>query len=187
MLNKSMLIGLAGGAAAATAIGGIASYEVSHHRAAHADYAEVVSVQQIFRDVRVAHKVCGEQPVTREAPVRDQNRIAGTAIGAVLGGILGDQVGRGNGSTVAAIAGAAAGGYAGNTVQKNMQQSDRQTVMEERCRMEYTNEKQLLGYNVTYHLDGKEHAVRMDHDPGPRIPMKDGHLVLNEKSPRNPS
>lgn len=184
MLNKSLLIGLAGGAAAATAIGGIASYEVSHRRA---DYAEVVSVQQVFRNVRAAHKVCGEQPVTREAPVRDQNRIAGTAIGAVLGGILGDQVGRGNGRTVAAIAGAAAGGYAGNTVQKNMQQSDRQTVMEERCRMEYANEKQLLGYNVTYHLGGKEHVVRMDHDPGPRIPVKDGHLVLNEKSPRNPS
>jgi uncharacterized protein YcfJ len=187
MLNKSMLIGLAGGAAAATAIGGIASYEVSHRGAAHADYAEVVSVQQVFKEVRLAHKVCGEVPVTREAPVKDQNRLAGTAIGAVLGGILGDQVGNGNGRTVAAIAGAAAGGYAGNTVQKNMQQSDRQTVMEERCRMEYSNEKQPLGYNVTYHLDGKQHVVRMDHDPGPRIPVKDGHLVLSQQGPRNPS
>ena len=184
MLNKSMLIGLAGGAAAATAIGGIAGYEVLHHDNA---YAEVVSVQQIFRDVRLAHKVCGEQPVTREAPVRDQNRLAGTAVGAILGGVLGNQVGNGNGKTVATIAGAAAGGYAGNTVQRNMQQSDRQTVMEKRCRTEYSNEKQLMGYSVTYHLGGKEHVVRMDHDPGPRIPLKNGQLVLGSQAPRNPS
>ena len=184
MLNKSLLVGLAGGAVAATAVGGIASYEVSHHSAR---YAEVVSVQQVFRQERVAHKVCGEVPVTREAPVRDQNRLAGTAIGAVLGGILGDQIGNGSGRTIAAVAGAAAGGYAGNTVQKNMQQSDRQTVMEERCRMEYSSEKQPLGYNVTYKLDGKEHVLRMDHDPGPRIPVKDGHPVLNGKPLSNPS
>ncbi len=184
MLNKSLLIGLAGGAIAATAVGGIASYEVSRRSA---QYAEVVSVQQVFREVRAAHKVCGEVPVTKEAPVRDQNRLAGTAIGAVLGGILGDQIGNGSGRTIAAVAGAAAGGYAGNTVQKNMQQSDRQAVMEERCRMEYSNEKQPLGFDVTYNLDGKRHVLRMDHDPGPRIPVKDGHLVLNGRPARNPS
>ena len=174
-MNKSMLIGLAGGAAAATAIGGVAGYQVLHRAPG---YAQVISVQEVDQNVRVRHKVCGEQAVTREAPVQDGNRIAGTAIGALLGGVLGNQIGNGGGRTLATIAGAAAGGYAGNEVQGNMQRSDRQTVMETRCRMEYSNQKKLLGYNVTYRLGPKTGVVRMDHDPGPRIPVKDGQLVL---------
>lgn len=174
-MNKSMLIGLAGGAAAATAIGGIAGYEVLHHGP---EYAEVVSVQEVSQNIRSPHEVCTEQLVTREAPVQDRNRIAGTAAGAILGGVLGNQIGNGSGRTVATIAGAAAGGYAGNQVQESMQRSDRQTVKEKRCRTEYSDQKKLLGYNVTYRLGSKQETVRMDHDPGPRIPVKDGQLVL---------
>ncbi|HUW28253.1 MAG TPA: glycine zipper 2TM domain-containing protein [Sulfuriferula sp.] len=184
MMNKSMLIGAVAGAVAVTAIGGIAGYKVLHPEPT---YADVVSVQPVTKDIRSAHKVCAEQPVTRQAPVRDQNRIAGTAVGAVLGGVLGNQIGGGNGKTLATVAGAAAGGYAGNRVQQNMQESDRQTVMETRCRTEYTNHKKILGYNVTYHLGEKQGVVRMDHDPGQRIPVKDGQPVLTPAVTENPS
>ena len=34
------------------------------------------------------------------------------------------------------------------------------------------------GYSVRYRLGNQEVTVRMDHDPGERIPVKDGHLVL---------
>lgn len=179
-MNKSLLIGLAGGAAAATAIGGIAGYEVLHRGPS---YAQVISVQEVDQNVRVGRQVCRDQAVTREAPVEDRNRIAGTAIGALLGGVLGNQVGNGGGRTLATIAGAAAGGYAGNEVQGNMQRSDRRTVMERRCGMEYANQKKLLGYNVTYRLGSKTGVVRMDHNPGPRIPVKDGKLVLSGMAP----
>ena len=175
-MDKSLLIGLAGGALAATAVGGIAGYEVLH---GSSDYAKVVSVRQVNREIRVPHRLCTQQAVSQEAPVQDKNRLAGTAVGALLGGVLGNQVGNGSGRTLATIAGAAAGGYAGNQVQGNMQRSDRQTVMETRCRTEYTTEKKSLGYDVTYRLGAKEGTVRMDHDPGPRIPVKDGRLVLS--------
>jgi uncharacterized protein YcfJ len=42
-----------------------------------------------------------------------------------------------------------------------------------------TSEK-VVGYDVKYQLDGKEGRVRMDGDPGSRIPVKDGQLVLAE-------
>ncbi len=175
-MDKSLLIGLAGGAVAATAVGGIAGYEVLHRAP---DYAEVVSVRQVSREIRVPHQLCTQQAVSQQAPVQDRNRIAGTAVGALLGGVLGNQVGNGSGRTLATIAGAAAGGYAGNQVQGNMQRSDRRTVMETRCRTEYTTEKKSLGYDVTYRLGAKEGTVRMDHNPGPRIPVKDGQLVIS--------
>jgi uncharacterized protein YcfJ len=175
-MNKSMVVGVVAGAAAATAVGGVASYEVMHRGE---DYAKVVSVRSVSREIRVPHRVCSQEPVTVQAPVQDRNRIAGMAVGALLGGVLGNQVGNGSGRTLATIAGAAAGGYAGNQVQGNMQRSDRRTVMETRCRTEYSTQKQALGYQVTYRLDGKAGTVRMDHDPGPRIPVKNGRLVLS--------
>lgn len=184
MMNKSMLIGVIAGAAAVTAIGGVAGYKVLNPEPT---YAEVVNVQPVTKNIRSAHKVCADEPVTRQAPVRDQNRIAGTAIGAVLGGVLGNQIGGGNGKTVATVAGAAGGGYAGNRVQKNMQESDQQTVMETRCRTEYTNHQKILGYKVSYHLGEKQGVVRMDHDPGQRILVKDGQLVLTPPVTNNPS
>lgn len=181
---KSMLTGIVGGVAVATAIGGVAGYEVMHRGP---DYAEVVGVQEVSQDIRTPHRVCSEQLVTREAPVQDRNRIAGTAVGALMGGVLGNQIGNGSGRTVATIAGAAAGGYAGNQVQGNMQRSDRQTVREKRCRTEYSEQKKVLGYNVTYRLGSKQETVRMDHDPGQRIPVKDGQLVLTPRAGNNPS
>ena len=40
------------------------------------------------------------------------------------------------------------------------------------------------GYEVRYSLDGKEGTVRMAHDPGQRIPVENGRLVLTEPGNR---
>lgn len=183
-MDKSLIIGLVAGAAAVTAIGGVAGYKVLH---AEPVYAEVLNVQPVTKTIRTPHKICKEEAVTRVAPVRDENRLAGTAIGAVLGGVLGNQVGGGNGKTVATVAGAAAGGYAGNHIQRNMQQSDRQTVMQTQCRTEYDTHKKTLGYNVTYRLGDKQAVVRMDHNPGQRIPVQNGQLILTQPQANQPA
>ena len=86
--------------------------------------------------------------------------------------------GRGRGKTVATVAGAAAGGYAGNRVQKNMQDKDVETTTERRCKTVYDTSVKHHGYDVTYRLNGKEDVVRMNHNPGTQIPVKDGKLVL---------
>ena len=112
-------------------------------------------------------------------PIKDDKRIAGTAIGAVIGGVLGNQVGSGDGKKIATAAGAVAGGYAGSKVQKNLQENNTETVVEQRCGVVYDNQKIPAGFDVTYLLDGKQGVVRMDHDPGKRIRVENGELDLS--------
>jgi uncharacterized protein YcfJ len=94
--------------------------------------------------------------------------------------VLGNQVGSGRGKDEATVAGAAAGGYAGNKVQEKMQKGNTVTANERVCRTAYDSKEETVGYDVRYRLGDEEDVVRMDHDPGDRIPVKDGELVLAE-------
>ncbi len=173
-MNKSLITGFAAGAVAVTAAAGVAGYKVMHPAPV---YAQVLAVHPALETVRVPQQVCRTVAASRQAPVRDPERLAGTAVGAVLGGVLGHQLGDGSGKTLATVAGAAAGGYAGNQVQKNLPQSDRRTALETRCRTLYRAHSRTVGYNVTYLLNGRQGVVRMDHPPGARIPVRDGRPV----------
>jgi len=141
-------------------------------------YATVVSVEPAFDTTRTPRQVCGDQTTLEQAPVNDKKRIAGTAIGAVVGGVLGNQVGSGTGRDVATVAGAAAGGYAGNKIQKRIQEGNLEEKTEENCVMVYDTQSVPAGYDVTYELEGIQKVVRIDHDPGKRIPVVDGKPVL---------
>jgi len=180
MMDKSMIKGMVVGAAAVTAVGGMAGYEITHQEPA---YAEVLNVAPVIEKFKTPRQVCRDELVTHRAPVRDSNRIAGTAIGAVVGGVLGNQIGGGKGRTVTTIGGAAAGGYAGNRIQKNMQDSDTTTSRETHCKTVYDSKEKVMGYSVTYRLGDKQSVTRMDFDPGDRIPVKDGQLVLAKPMP----
>ena len=177
-MDKSMLIGVVAGAIAVTAVGGFAGYKAMKGP----EYAEVLSAKAIDEKTRTPHQVCHDVTVSQRAPVRDENRIAGTAIGAVLGGVLGHQVGGGTGKTLATVAGAAGGGYAGNRIQENMQESDRETSRQTRCKTVYETTSKRVGYDVTYQLGEHQGVVRMDYDPGRRIPVEDGQLVLTPRA-----
>jgi uncharacterized protein YcfJ len=174
-MNRLMLTGVFAGAIAVTAIGGMAGYKALN---AEPKFAEVLAVKPITETEKTPKQVCDDVVVNEQAPVKDPNRIAGTAIGAVAGGLLGSQIGKGDGSTVAAVAGAAAGGYAGNQAQKSMQEKDRVTRTETRCKTVYESHTRTVGYDVRYRLGAKEGHVRMDHDPGARIPVEGGQLQL---------
>lgn len=178
-MDKSMLIGLVTGAVAVTAMGGVAGYKVMKGP----DYAEVIQVQPAMETVKIPREVCSDEVVQHQAPVKDKHRIAGTAIGAVVGGVVGNQFGGGSGKTLMTIGGAAAGGYAGNKVQKGMQESDTVATKETRCKTVMETQQKQVGFDVTYRLEGKEGSVRMDHDPGKLIPVKDGQLVLTAPGP----
>ena len=176
-MNKSMLTGAILGAAVATAGGAIAGYKLMDR----AQYADVLNVKPITQTVRTPRQECHDQQVTHTKPVKDENRIAGTALGALLGGVLGNQVGGGHGKTLATVAAAAAGGYAGNKTQQQMQENDTYTTVEKRCETVYDQQEKISGYDVRYSYKGKEDSVRMDHEPGAKIPVKDGQLVLNDQ------
>lgn len=174
-MEKSLLTGIAVGVAIATAGGAIASYKFMDKP----QFAEVLNVKPIKETIRTPREECRDEVVTHQRAVKDQNRIAGTAIGAVVGGLLGNQVGGGNGKKVATVAGAAAGGYAGNKTQEHLQNNDTYTTTEKRCRTITDTDEKISGYEVRYRLKDKEGTVRMDHEPGDKIPVKDGQLVLD--------
>lgn len=178
-----MVKGVAIGAVAMVAIS--ASGVTGYKMLSQPKSAEVLAVEEIKEKVRIPREDCRDVQVQRKAPVQDQNRIAGTVIGGVLGGVVGNQIGRGKGNTLATVAGAAAGGYAGNTVQKSMQDRDTVASVEHRCRTVYEASDKVAGYDVTYRLAGQEGRVRMDHDPGKAIPVKDGKLVLESPTAVN--
>ena len=172
-MNKSLVTGLVIGAAVVTAGAAVANLEIFDRSP---KFAEVLDVDTVKETVRTPREVCNDHVVTHTAPVKDEKRIAGTVIGAVVGGVLGNQVGDGSGRKIATAAGAAAGGYAGNKVQQRMQNGNTYTTTETRCETVYDSSEKIVGYDVRYRLGDKEDTIRMDRDPGPRIPVENGQL-----------
>ncbi len=177
-MNKSLIIGVVAGAVVATAGGAIAGYKYLDKP----DYARVVDVKPVEKTIRTPRQECHEEAVTNQAPVKDRRQVAGTAIGAVVGAVVGHQIGDGNGKKIATAAGAAAGGYAGNRVQKRMQDGRTVTTNEQRCETVYDTHIERRGYDVRYRIGNEEGKVRMDHDPGDRIPLRQGQLVLDART-----
>ncbi len=77
-MNKSMMVGAALGAVVATAGGAFATYSLVDRGP---QFAEVLAVEPIKETVRTPREVCRDVTVTRQKPVQDQHRIAGTASG----------------------------------------------------------------------------------------------------------
>jgi len=140
-------------------------------------FADVVSVQEATETVVTPREECQDVHVTRQAPTQDPNRVTGTVIGGVAGGLLGSAIGSGSGRTVATIAGAAGGAYVGNQVQKNAQQKNVVTTTQRHCKTVNDTTQKLVGYDVTYRLEGKEGTVRTSFKPGPTLPVKDGQVI----------
>jgi uncharacterized protein YcfJ len=174
-MDKSMIKGFAVGGIAMVVLGagGVTGYK----SLTKPKFAEVVAVREVMETVVSPRERCEDIQVQHQMPVKDENRIAGTVVGGVAGGLLGSAFGGGNGKTLATVAGAAAGGFAGNQVQKGMQQRDVVTSSEHRCKTVNEKSQKLVGYNVTYRLDGKDGVARTSFKPGPTLPVKDGQVV----------
>lgn len=173
-MDKSMMQGLVIGGIAMVVLGAGA---VGYRAMTKPKFADVVAVKEVTQTIVTPREECQDVQVQRQAPVKDEHRVAGTAIGAVAGGLVGSTIGGGKGKTLATVAGAAAGGYAGNQVQKDMQQKDVVTTTERRCKTVQDKSQKLIGYDVTYRLDGKDGVVRMSSKPGATLPVKDGQVV----------
>ncbi|WP_066271882.1 glycine zipper 2TM domain-containing protein [Hydrogenophaga palleronii] len=173
-MDKSMMKGVAVGGLAMVVIS--AASVTGYNTLMKPQVADVVAVKEVMETVVTPREQCENVAVQHQAPVKDQNRIAGTVIGGVAGGLLGSAVGGGSGKTLATVAGAAAGGYAGNQVQKNMQRKDVTTTTERRCKTVNEKSQKLSGYSVTYRLDGQQGTVRTSFKPGATLPVKDGKV-----------
>jgi uncharacterized protein YcfJ len=174
-MDKSLVTGLVIGAAVAAGAGALAGLKLMNRGP---EYAEVLKVTPVTRTIHTPRQKCHDEQVTHQAPVKDEHQVLGTIAGAMIGGVIGHQVGGGSGRDLATVAGAAGGGYAGNRIQKNLQDRDTATTTEQKCATVYDSSEKITGYQVRYRLGGKEATLKMDHDPGPRIPLRDGQLDL---------
>lgn len=173
-MKGTLMTGALAGAIVVTAGGAAAGYhlyETSH-------MAKVVRATPVTRTVKMPRQECHDEAVTHTAPVKDQNRLLGTGIGALVGGVLGHQVGGGSGKTLATIAGAAGGGYAGNQIQRKTQENDTYTTREQRCITVYDAKQEPAGFDVVYEYRGHQHHVHLSQDPGGTLPVKDGKVAL---------
>jgi len=174
-MNKSMLTGIVLGATVAVAGGGIAGYQMIKGP----QHAEVVSVTPVTERIETPREECHDVQVTRQKPIKDQHQVTGTVLGAVAGGLLGDAIGGGGSNKGAKLAGAVAGGYAGNKTQERIQDGNTETVTETVCKTLVDVSERTIGYDVSYRIGDTAGQVRMDHDPGSSIPLRDGELVLS--------
>ncbi|MAM57430.1 MAG: hypothetical protein CMN25_08865 [Salinicola sp.] len=177
-MNKPIVIG--GVIAALGIAGGIAvgSYQSSE---SGPRYAEIVDVEPIVQTTDTPREVCKNVTVTHQRPVKDENRIAGTAIGAIVGGVVGNQFGGGSGKKIMTAAGAVGGGVAGNQVQQQMQQGDTYQTTEQRCSTVNDSKEETVGYDVRYRYDGEVHEAKLDEKPeGDKVLMRDGQPQWKE-------
>lgn len=177
MMNRSLLSGVVIGVAVAAGAGAIGGYKLL--APGQPEFAEVLGVAEVIKEIQVPREECRDVQVTHRKPVKDQHKILGTVAGAVLGGVAGSQLGGGSGKKIATAAGAVAGGVAGNKVQENMQNGDTYTTTERRCTTVNDIQTEVIGYDVRYRLGEEDGQVRMSHKPGDRIPVKEGQLVLD--------
>ena len=177
-MNRSLIVGILLGAVVVTAGAALAKRDLFDR---DPKFAEVVRIDPISQQIRTPRELCEDRAVTHTQPVKDEHRVAGTVIGAVVGGVLGNQFGGGDGKKIATAAGAAAGGYAGNKIQQRVQQGNTYTTSERQCHTVYDTSMKVVGYNVHYRLGDRTDTVRLDHDPGDRIPVENGELVLDRQ------
>ncbi len=177
-MNRSMMIGSIMGAVAVTAVGSWAGFQALDT----GKYAEVVAVDPAMKTVSIPRQECRSELVSHKKPVKDPKQITGTVAGAVIGGVLGNQVGGGRGKDIATVAGAVGGGYAGNKIQENIQENNVQQSMQQICSTVYDQRVEQDGFNVTYRLDGQERSIHMAYNPGRRIPVENGILMINPAS-----
>lgn len=142
--------------------------------------ARVLEAKAITQGVQTPREECTDQVVTRQKPVKDENRVLGTIAGAVAGGVVGREIGgKGTSQDVATVGGAAAGGFADNRIQKSVQKNATERTTERVCETAYDTRTEETGrYRVRYEINGKEGTVTMDRDPGSTIPVRDGKLIL---------
>ena len=174
-MDKQWIVGALLVAGALASIGAVAGYVV----ASRPEFAQVVRVDPVTKAVTVLGQECKEARVTKQKSAKDKNRMAGTVIGGMVGGVIGHQFGGGTRNT-ALNAGAGGGRVADNQMQKTVQEKNAFAESDRQCRIVNRTEQQVVAYDVRYRLDGKLGTVRMDHAPGPRIPVRDGKLVVSE-------
>ena len=141
------------------------------------DYARVVNVEPIVRQVRVEvpRRECWTEVVYDQSPQGYRGTAGPTLLGAAIGGVLGHQVeGHSNATLIGALVGGAIGHDIGERRRSQYAYSQPVGREVERCseRIEQSYEERIDGYDVEYEYGGQVFHTRLPYDPGERIRVR---------------
>lgn len=144
------------------------------------DYARVTQVIPVYQDIQVRRPVtqCWDQQVAYRQP----SSPAGAVIGGLVGAVVGNKLAKSSGRRhpyyhrphrgASTVAGAAMGALVGNEISRANAPTSYGTA--QRCQVveEFTSERQLVGYDVSYTYNGQSFMTRTDRHPGDRIRVR---------------
>jgi uncharacterized protein YcfJ len=150
------------------------------------DYARVVNVDPIVRQVRVSspRQECWTETRYEQvdsAPNRGRGAAGSMILGGILGAAIGNQIGGGDGRRAATVAGALIGSAIGHDVAERRNGRYVDTGYREerphdvqRCDVRYDEnyEQHIDGYRVTYVYNGRQFTTRLPYDPGDQIRVR---------------
>ena len=82
-MDRSMIKGILIGGAAMVAVAAVAT--TGYRTMTQPKFAEVLAVKEVSETIRTPREECRDVQVQKQAPVKDENRIAGSVIGGVAG------------------------------------------------------------------------------------------------------
>jgi uncharacterized protein YcfJ len=147
------------------------------------EHAEVSQVTPVTKLLRTPRQSCRDEEVLYVQPQSTSRGITGTVLGAIFGGIVGNQIGSGDGRRIATGVGTVAGAYTGNRIQAKTKSDNVFINTDRRCFTMIDTQEVLIGYDVRYRVIGQpEGLVRTSYDPGKKIPLRGGKLLLDGKT-----
>lgn len=152
------------------------SHKRHEHKNSFYDYARVVKVKTIYKQVKVAmpQKECWDEhrdrPINRHASQKNAEK---ALVGGIIGGVIGHHLGKnghadGSATVVGALIGAAVGHESGRH-DRNTYRTRKEHTRRCQTHTEYRHEKRADGYRVTYRYHGETFHTRMRHRPGKRL------------------
>ncbi len=185
MISKQFTALIAAGLIASAPVLAHGGESERYEEAAAYDWAEVVDVDPIYRDVlvRVPRRECRTE-LYREAGHgygADRAGVGPVILGGLIGGVLGHQFGRGSGRNVGTAAGAVVGAAIGHDAARRRAAADADgsydsgSVREHevcRTRHEERLEREIDGYRVTYRYHGRDYRTQLPYEPGERIRVR---------------
>lgn len=186
MKKNRMLVALAGIAGLISA-GALAGYFAWKNPA----FAEVVSVEPVRQFVAATDRACLDEQVSRRESAASEPLASAVVIDGMAGGAITRQPI--HLEKVATLGTVAAGDPGGRSIEdrKGPVKTSRSTKSAgkahakrtaapagARCRKADRVSQKIVAYDVRYRLHGKTAKVRMDPDPGARLPVREGKVVI---------
>jgi uncharacterized protein YcfJ len=193
-MKKNMVLAALIGITALVSAGALAGYFAWKNPA----FAEVVSVEPVRQFVAASDRACVDEPVSRRELAANESLASAVVIDGMAGGMITRQPARLE--KVATLGAVAAGNPGGRAAQENKvpaktnppgeaagkaHRNQAVAASGAHCRNANRVSEKIVAYDVRYRLHGKTTKVRMDHDPGTRLPVRDGKVVIVQDSGRN--